>query len=139
MFKMTKAIYAALKQNEDLKVFTEEDENSSHVWLQFGIKNGGTYKILFISSDNDNDVSVRVFSLLSVEEEQQAKVLLAINMLNSKYRFVKFVLDDDGDVNLEYDYLVHDPDPAASAEEILYRIVNLVDDVYPVLMRAIFA
>ena len=139
MFKMTTAIYNALKKDGDLKVFTEEYEKSSEVWLQFGIKNGGSYRIKFISRDDDNDVAVRVFGIISVEEDQKEKLLPALNELNNKYRFMKFVLDDDGDVNMEYDYPLRDPDPAASAQEMVIRIVKMVDDAYPLLMRRLWS
>lgn len=139
MFKMTRAIYDELKKDSNLKVFTDEHSDSSNVWLQFGIKNGGSYRIRFISKDDDNDVAVRVFSMLTVDENHRDKVLPALNKLNARFRYVKFVLDDDGDVNLEYDYLVRDPDPAASAREIVIRIVKIVDDAYPEIMRAIWA
>jgi len=144
MFKMTRVIQQVL-ENADaadakLKVFTEESETSSMVWLQFGIKNGGSYRIRFISRDDDNDVAVRVFGLISVDsEEQKAKVLPVLNRLNNEYRFIKFVMDKDGDVNLEYDYMADCPDPSASALEAVLRIVKMVDDTYPELMRAMWA
>lgn len=137
MFRMTKAIYAELKKDDNLKVFTDDHEKSSDVWLQFGIKNGGSYRIRFISRDDDNDVAVRVFGMVTIDEDDWNKVLPAINKLNAKYRYVKFVLDSDGDVNLEYDYLVRCPDPAVSAKEIVIRIVKIVDEAYPELMRAV--
>ena len=131
--------YETLKRDPNLKVFVDELSSSSMVWLQFGIKNGGSYRIRFISRDDDNDVAVRVYELVSVDDAHKAKVLAAINKLNAKYRYIKFVLDDDGDVNLEYDYLVDCPDPAASAKEIVIRIVKMVDEAYPELMRAMWA
>ncbi len=139
MFNMTQEIYRVLSQDSNLKVFTDETESSSNVWLQFGIKNGGSYRIKFISRDDDNDVAVRVFGIVSVEEAQQAKVLPVINDLNQKYRFFKFILDDDGDVNVEYDYMVNCPDPSASARELIIRIVRIIDEAYPELMRALWA
>lgn len=139
MYKMTNEIYAELKKDSDLKVFTEDHGSSSNVWLQFGIKNGGSYRIRFISKDDDNDVAVRVYGLVTVDEDHRDKVLPALNALNVKYRYVKFNLDKDGDVNLEYDYLVRCPDPAASAREIMIRIVKIVDEAYPELMRAMWA
>ena len=51
VYKMTKKIYDWLQENKpSLKVFIDEREKSSNVWLQFGIKNGGSYRIRFISS-----------------------------------------------------------------------------------------
>ena len=139
MYKMTREIHRELSKDSNLKVFTDETSSSSYVWLQFGIKNGGSYRIRFISRDDDHDVAVRVFALVSVEPDCQTKILPTVNELNAQYRFVKFVLDDDGDINLEYDYPVSDPNPAASARELVIRISNIVDEAYPKLMRAMWA
>lgn len=139
MYKMTREIYQELKNTAGLKVFTEETDRSSQVWLQFGIKNGGSYRIRFISRDDDNDVAVRIYGLVTVEEENRAKVLPALNKLNGRFRYVKFAMDDDGEIDLEYDYLVRCPNPVASAEEIVIRMVKIVDEAYPELMRAMWA
>lgn len=138
MFAATKRIYSALKAKEGLKVFTEENEKSSEVWLQFPVKNGGNYRIKFISTDDDNDVAVRVFGLLRVDDTQKAKILEALNALNVKYRYVKFCCDNDGDVNIEYDYPVRSENPENSAEEIVIRFVKIIDDAYPQLMHALW-
>ena len=138
MFAATKRIYSAVKAKEGLKVFTEENEKSSEVWLQFPVKNGGNYRIKFISTDNDNDVAVRVFGLLRVDDTQKAKILEALNALNVKYRYVKFCCDNDGDVNIEYDYPVRSENPENSAEEIVIRFVKIIDDAYPQLMHALW-
>ena len=139
MYKMTRLIYDELIRTNGLKVFTDESEHSSQVWLQFGIKNGGSYRIRFISNNDSNDVAVRVFGLITVKEESQAKVLPVLNKLNARFRYVKFVMDEDGDINLEYDYPLHCPNPAASAEELIIRIVKIIDTAYPDLMRAMWA
>ena len=138
MFAATKRIYDKLRAMEGLKVFTEENEKSSEVWLQFPVKNGGNYRIKFISTDNDNDVAVRVFGLLRVDDTQKAKILEALNALNVKYRYVKFCCDNDGDVNIEYDYPVRSENPENSAEEIVIRFVKIIDDAYPQLMHALW-
>lgn len=137
MYKMTHLIYDTLKKIENLKVFTHETEDSSNVWLKFSVENGQSYTIRFISNDDENDVAVRIFSLLYAEESQQAAVLPVLNRLNNRYRFVKFVLDEDGDINVEYDYAVNCPDPAASAKELVSRIVSIVNDSYPEILRAL--
>lgn len=138
MYKMTRSIHDVLNQKNGLKVFMDETDSSSNAWLQFGVKNGGSYKIRFISRDDDNDVAVRVYSLINVDEPRRIKMLPLLNDLNCKYRYVKFVLDKDGDVNLEYDYPIHCPNPAASAGEIAVRFAKIIDDIYPELMRALW-
>ena len=139
MFQASKAICNVLKKQHDLKVFTEDSDDSSEAWLSFGINNGPSYKIRFISRDNDNDVAVRVFALMSADEANRSKLLPVINELNAKYRYVKFVCDSDGDLNVEYDFPVTGSSPAESAGEIVARFVRIIDESYPVLMRAMWA
>lgn len=137
MYKMTRSIHDVLNQKNGLKVFMDETDSSSNAWLQFSGKDGVSYKIRFISRDDDNDVAVRVYGLINVDEPRRIKMLPLLNDLNCKYRYVKFVLDSDGDVNLEYDYPIHSPNPAASAGEIAIRFAKIIDGVYPELIRAL--
>lgn len=139
LHRATQEIYNALSREDGLKVFTEENGNHSNVWLQFGLEGGASYKIKFISTDEDYDVAVRVFSLISVNEGQRAKIIEALNDLNCKYRYVKFCCDSDGDVNVEYDFTQNGSNPAASAREIVLRVYQIIKDCYPVLMRAMWS
>ena len=139
MFQATRAIYDELSRVDGFKPFTEESSEVSEVWLRFSVENGGgSYRIRLISTDNDNDVAIRVHSLLSLSGDQRVRILPALNFLNNKYRFVKFVCDKDGDVNVEYDYPVRAVNPAASAREMVNRFANIIDESYPVLMKALW-
>ena len=139
MYQATRLIYEALKQVGGFKAFTEEQQDTSCVWLQFSVENGGTYCIRFINTDDDNDTAVRVYSLINVNEGARSRVMKVCNELNRKFRYVKFVCDDDGDVNVEYDFPITGSNPAASAHEIVIRFAGIVDKAYPDLMRAIYA
>lgn len=140
MFKATREIYQILKGSDaGLKVFTSENEKSSEVWLSFSVKNGSSYTVKYISRDDDNDVALRVFSLIHVEESQKANLYPALNEVNNKYRYVKFVLDGDNDVNVEYDFPVRTKAFDGIAEEMLVRFVQIIDDAYPILMRAMWS
>lgn len=139
MFAATKRIYNTLKNEGGLKVFTDESDKQSDAWVQFGLKNGGSYRIRFISTDNDNDVAVRIFQLVQLEQSQVANVLPVLNQLNCQYRFTKFCCDKDGDVNVEYDYPAKSDMPERSAVEIVARFVKIVEEAYPQIMRALWS
>ena len=140
MFKATEAIYNGLKGiHDDLLIDTEEQEGQSVVILPFSVENGPNYQILFISTDDQNDVAVRVFGLVHVDEDQKSKILPTLNDLNDEYRFVKFVCDSDGDVNVEYDITMDGTEPAEIARELLIRFTRIIDGAYPELMRALWA
>lgn len=137
MFQASDAICSELKKL-GLKVFTEDHGEQSECWLGFDLTNGASYRIRFISKDNDNDVAVRVFGLVRVDDEKRIKLLPVINSLNVKYRYAKFVCDNDGDINVEYDYPVKCT-PTESAGEIVARFVNIIKESYPELMRAMWS
>lgn len=139
MFQTTQAIYDELSQNSGLKVFTEEDEKSSRVWIQFGIQNGGRYHIEFINTSDGNDTAIRIFDLVTVSPDKRGKLLEALNTLNCKYRYVKFTLNQENGINLEYDYPFSGSHPEESALEMVIRLNKVVDDAYPELMRALWS
>ena len=58
--------------------------------------------------------------------------------LNNKYRYFKFCCNNDGDVNIEYDYLLRSENPENSADGIMFRFVKIIDEVYPQLMHALW-
>ncbi|MBQ7850584.1 MAG: YbjN domain-containing protein [Clostridia bacterium] len=132
----TSAIYEALMKIDGLHPTTRETGDSSAVWLQFSVANGGGYAIRFISNDEENNVMVRVFALLHINEDRRARILPALNLLNCRHRHAKFVLDDDGDVNVEYDFPRKTIDPGQCAYAIAARLASIIDDAYPVLMKA---
>ena len=139
MFKATRQIYNTLKRTTDWKVFEEESDNQSAAWVQFSAKNGPAYKIKFISADDDNDVAVRVFGLVKVSEDKKDKVLRTLNSLNSQYRYVKYVIDDDGDVNVEYDFPARAVNVESCAEELAVRFVRIIDESYAQIMHAMWS
>ena len=103
----------------------------------------GSYAIMhFINHDNDNDVAVRIIGLVSdVPMDKRLRVMEACNVLNNKIRYLKFSLDDDGDVNVEYDFLVHSPNEGIGemAFEIFLRTTHILNSEFGIFMKAIYS
>lgn len=103
----------------------------------------GSYAIMhFISHDNDNDVAVRIIGLVSdAPMEKRLRVMEACNVLNNKIRYLKFALDDDGDVNVEYDFLAHSPNEGIGemALEIFLRTMHILNSEFGIFMKAIYS
>ena len=63
------------------------------------------------------------------------------NELNRKYKYVKFSIDNDGDMTAQWDLPDNVPNEAVGATgvEILIRMFQIIDDVYPEVMKAIWS
>ena len=95
------------------------------------------YMIKFISTGDDT-LAVRVFALLSAEKSQYPKIYPVLNKLQDQFRFLRFTLDRDGDINVEYDATCCDRDAGMVAMEMIIRITKILDEAYPELKRAVY-
>ncbi len=122
------------------QVASSEDSVAEIVEVPCPITGGPTVRARFISTDDDNDVGVRIYSLVtSVQEEKRMAVLEACNRLNATYRFITFELDRDNDVSVAFDLPVATSDECLghSVMEILARIAGILEDAYPLLMEVL--
>ena len=138
-------MYKAIEQikrefeNKGIKYAFDEQEDSQIIRAGIPIENGPRIMVLFIARDDDNDIAVRVFGLISqVKEPQKKKLLDALNICNSKFRFYKFYIDADNDVNVEYDFRTEANNSGPMALEALVRISSILDEAYPIMMKALY-
>lgn len=114
---------------------------SEQVLVDFPVDCGPNVIMRFISRDNDNDVAARIFGLITnTPKEKRTRVMEACNVLNNKIRYIKFYLDTDGDINIEYDFPVHSPDDGIGemAFEIFVRMMQVLDSEYSIFMKALY-
>ena len=99
-----------------------------------------TYKIQFISRDEDNDVAVRAFDLVKFPEDKRTDMLAFANECNSKYRFVKLVVNcTDNTLQMEYDMPLASGDVGEIALEALARIMDVMNKISEDMMRRAWA
>lgn len=138
IYNATRAIEAEFKKN-DLKYRVREVGNTSCLEASVGGKNCSGIELRFISTDDDNDVAIRILSFVRVPESKRGAVLEAINELQRRFRYVNFSVDDDGDLHIGYDLPLHTENVGEVAMEMFIRMVKIADDAYPVLMRALWS
>ena len=140
-FKATRLI-AETFEDHGIKFGVESHGGVEMLLAGFPIECGPNVLVSFASHDDDNDVSIRLFSLLSgIPDEKRLDVMTACNELNRKARYIKCYIDSDGDVNIEYDIPVRCPDEAIGevALEMLLRLKKILDGEYGHFMRALYA
>ena len=119
-------------------VVDNQDDGYSLVDAGFRACTGTHVSVKFISNDDDNDFEVRAFSLAHVPDEKLSGALKLVNEQNRKYRFVKFVIDNDGDINLEYDMPMKSTSIGPCAAEMFIRFMKIIDEALPDFMRFIW-
>lgn len=115
---------------------------SEQLLAAFSVDCGPNVIMRFISRDNDNDVAARIFGLITnTPTEKRARVMEACNVLNHKIRYMKFYLDTDGDINVEYDFPMHSPDNGIGemAFEIFARMMHVLNSEYSIFMKALYS
>lgn len=128
-------------EKKHAKYNVEIVENTESVCVPFAIDEGPGVMARFISRDNDNDVAFRIFGLINdIKVEKRNRVSEACNILNDKVRYLKFIIDDDGDVNVEYDFPQHISDDCVGevAFEMLRRAMVILDSNYSIFMKAMY-
>lgn len=117
------------------------EEIGTNWLLRAGVSgNAAQYDFLFIKDDDrGNDVAVRIGHVVKYPKERFAKAYETLNSLQVKYRFIRFTLDDEGNVNVEYDFPTAYTAIGPGAVEILVRLVKILDECYSDLMRSIWA
>lgn len=137
MFRATREVVKAF-QEVNFKCKVEEADGISLVKAGVSGKQT-TYQIHFISTDDDNDVAVRVVAFVKGVPEKRVQLLEAANACNERFRFVKFVLDQEGRVNVEADIPQRVTNVGPVAVEITVRIMRILDEAYPVFMKALWS
>lgn len=94
-----------------------------------------TITVIF-DEDGDPYVAFRCWEICSVKDESKKAAAIAIcNDLNNQFRWVKFVVDKDNDIVTQCDAHVDMATVGEECHTLVLRMVNIVDEAYPRLMR----
>ncbi len=125
---------------KELKYQVEEIGPISMVICGFSGENC-TVRVNLISTDEDCDVKLLSMPITRFPKARMSEGYELMNELNSKFRFVKWVIDKDGDIHLEYD--IPSSTPAVILGEVVFevflRMVKIADDAYPTIMKQIWS
>ena len=125
----------------DSKGLKYQDVNERTVKLTWESKvsAAGLRVVVYFAEENRNNAHFICNGFCSVPDEKQVDLMVVCNALNKQYRWFKFYVDDDGDVMVEDDAILSMDNVGDECLELIVRMVNVVDEVYPVFMKAIWA
>ena len=92
-----------------------------------------------IFDDNDRTVGLRAFSILKIPDSKVNNMFAVVNALNQKYRWIKFIIDEEDNTLTAADDAVVQLDSCGDeVMELCLRFASIVDEAYPEIMASIF-
>ena len=137
MFAATAAIADKFTEEEIIFRVMESEENCRII--ADAVVDYAAVSVHFISSDDENDVSVRIPHYVRFTDKERRDVLRVANDMNNKFRFCKFSVNLEAKaVTLEYDFPECEESVAEGAVEIFRRMLQIAEEAYPDFMKAIW-
>ena len=116
-----------------------DDNKRDIIRLSYAAENTDIIVHMFFSDDNE-DVAIRVFGLVKVQEAKIPKMLDVINEQNRCFRFAKFCLNmDDHTIQVEIDAAFRSHNIGEICDELVSRIVSISQDAYAEFMKAMWS
>ncbi len=109
------------------------------VSVTYGGDNMKTIKVYaFFDKDGDDMVQFCCMQIAGFKGNEEAGIT-ACNSINTKYRWVKFYIDGDGDLMCDIDAYLDENSCGEECMRLVRRMVSIVDETYPTFMRALWA
>ena len=134
MNKIIREFAHYLEQNET--TFQLGGDNQDVIFLQQSLKKNSSVLMKVLLIFDDMSIQIRIYGLGNTQYPSH-NFLKKINLLNSKYKWYKFVVDDSGAIYIELTVIA---DGNINEKLIEYIILGLgiADDVYPTIMKSIW-
>ncbi len=95
--------------------------------------------VVFFSDNGSPDVSFKCWDICTFPEDKRINGIIVCNQLNTHYRWVQFSLDKDGDIAVSSDSYVDEYNCGAICCAFVQRTVNIVDEAYQTIMKALWS
>ena len=93
---------------------------------------------VFFDKDGDPIIQMKCWEILNFKNNE-AKAYVVCNELNAKYRWIRFYLDNDADIVTDCDAYIDEDTCGEECMKLVRRMVNITDEAYPVLAKALWA
>ena len=126
----------------DTKDFKYEiaGDNQDRIITGMALENKESIRFLIAFDDSETSVALRAFDIAKFPQDKMPEMFVLVNMLNSKFRWIKFVVDpEDCTISAEDDAVIQLDSCGAEIFELCLRMAGIVDDAYPIIMKACFA
>ena len=119
--------------------YPAEEDRKERVRVDFSGDHVNNLTMVFFFDDDGESVNIKCFSICKVTPDKLMDIYVKLNELNYNYRWIKFYLDEDNEVTQSGDAIIDEETAGEECFELLGRYVNILDDCYPEIMKALWA
>ena len=116
-----------------------EDSKVPALRIGYSLSNIDHLDVYFWFDDIGTTLHYATGVITHVPEDKTDVGLRAVNQLNVQYRWLSFYLDSDNDVLANADAIILQDVVGDQCYELLQRAINITDEAYAVLMKAIWS
>ena len=129
------------------KIFIEElnrkdihyqEHNNRGVRVTFRGEKKSNITLVFFFDDEGEHVEIYSWSIASVPPEKRSAILEVCNKLNYEYRWGRFYIDKDNEVAADMHAIITTSTIGSTCTELMFRMINVIDDAYPTIMTALW-
>lgn len=120
----------------------ESYEDMEFLSLHFSIRFGSSVRMLFMNTDDGNDITLRITGLMNdIPDDKLGRAYAICNRINNKYCYIKLFVDSDHDLALSYNIPIGcDTESVGKvAVTLLALFKDFLDDHYKDLVIGIYS
>jgi len=133
-----KEAFLAYMDEKGIK-YQDLDERAVRLSFHSDVVPQGVDIVVIFDKENHHGVHFLSNGFCIVPENKFGAVLMACNEANATYRWAKFYVSDKMSVCVEDDAILDFSNVGAECAEIAFRLSDIIDEVYPSLMKAIYS
>lgn len=139
MAGMATKIVKGYFEDQGLKV---DERNELTLRLGWGLRSAGngSIDIFFNFYEDDSRVHVEGINFCNVPEDKFDRMYKLMNDFNAHYSFVSFYLDEEHQqITAQVDAVIQLDTCGEECNELMERILAVVEDAYPEIMKTIWS
>lgn len=132
-------LFMALMEAREMKATLVDEEEKTVLRVGFNLDNTEV-SIFIIFDEDDGSVHFEGRDFVKIPKDLNGTILSVCNQCNCDYRWVKFVYEEeDNRVSCKCDAVIQLDSCAEEIFEIVMRMASIVDEAYPIFMKAMWA
>lgn len=140
MFTKNAQQFKSFLEKKDIHLeFIEGNEGATLVEIREGLKSGGRLRILVIFDEDESMVSIYGGDFITGISPVKINYMYeAVNNLNIKYTYYKYVLEKDS-ISIQSYALFNNNFSSEVVMKMIFGMINVADSEYPSLMKIMWS